>query len=96
MRHITAIITETDYVIDKTEHYIGVDSKKATKITLPQNPKDGRHIIVKAEMKPPLGNRKITIQTADESLIDGYKNYVIQVSHDVVHLMYRGNGWHVI
>jgi hypothetical protein len=46
-------------------------------------------------MKPPLGNRKITITTKDESLIDGYTDRVIQVSNESVTLIYR-DGWYII
>lgn len=96
MAYVTTTLIESDYYASDVDHYIGVDCKKATTIVLPINPPDGKVIIVKAEMKPPLGNRRITIITADDSSIDGYSNYIIQVSNEFVRLVYRGNGWHVI
>lgn len=96
MTYIATILTESNYIASEEDHYIGVDSKKPITILLPPNPSDGKVIVVKAEMRPPLGNRKITISTSDQSFIDGYSTYVIQVSNEFVHLVYRGNGWHVI
>lgn len=96
MTHITTTLVESNYIASEQNHYIGVDSKKPVTILLPPNPADGKVLIVKAEMRPPLGNRRITITTSDGSSIDGYTNYVIQVSNEFVQLIYRGNGWHVI
>ena len=96
MTHIVTALAESNYIASEQNHYIGVDSKKPVTIVLPPNPADGKVIIVKAEMKPPLGNRSITIATRDGSSIDGYSNYIIQVSNEHVQLIYRGNGWHVI
>lgn len=96
MSHITTTLVESNYRASKTDHYIGVDSRKATIITLPISPDDGKIIIIKAEMRPPIGNRKITILTKDGSTIDGYSNYVIHVSNESVQMVYRGDGWHVI
>lgn len=96
MTPINTILVDTNYTATINDHYIGVDAKKATTITLPTNASDGHLIIVKAEMKPPLGSRKITIEASDGSSIDGYSNHIIHVSNECVHLVYRGNGWHVI
>ena len=96
MSYVNTTLVESNYLASDLDHYIGVDSKKAVSIILPENPPDGKVIIVKAEMKPPLGNRRITITTRDGSAIDGYPNYVIQVSNEFVRLVYRGNSWHAI
>lgn len=96
MSYITTTLVETNYVASEQNHYIGVNSKKPVTILLPENPKDGKVLIVKAQMRPPIGDRKITITTSDGSTIDGYSNYVIQVSNEFVHLIYHGDAWHVI
>lgn len=92
---VNTVLTGSDYHATKDDCYIGVNSKEPTTIYLPTDPEDGRIIIVKAEMKPPLGNRKITITTKDGSLIDGYTDRVIQVSNESVTLIYR-DGWYII
>jgi hypothetical protein len=51
---------------------------------------------VKAEMKPPLGNRKITVVVEGGGTIDGYSEYVIQVSNDSVHMICRDGNWWII
>lgn len=96
MTHVSTILVDADYTATNDDYYIGVDSKKPTTITLPSNPEDGKIIIVKAEMKPPIGSRKITIESNDGSSIDGYSSYAIYVSNEKARLLYRGNGWHVI
>jgi len=90
-----AILVDDTYQAQPDDFYIGVNSTKPVTIYLPLEPTDGKIVIIKAEMKPPLGNRKITV-TSDESLIDGYAEYIMQVSHDSVTLLYRGDEWHII
>jgi hypothetical protein len=78
------------------DYYIGVASDGPTTITLPGDCQDCHEIIVKAEMGPPLGNRKITIVTADNALIDGANNYIIEVPYQSVNVLCRGGNWHII
>lgn len=96
MTIVHTTIVDNDYAATAEDYYIGVDTKKAITITLPALPDDGKIIIVKAEMKPPLGNRRITIEASDGSSIDGYSNFVICVSNEKARLIYRGHRWHVI
>lgn len=84
------------YTATADDFYIGVESDEPTTIYLPTEPIDGKIIIVKAEMKPPLGNRKITVKCLDDDLIDGYSEYVIQVSHESLTLIYSAKSWHII
>lgn len=90
----TTLVKES-YNVSPDDCYVGVNAEKATTITLPKKPSDGKVVIVKAEMKPPLGNRKVTITTADGTLIDGYENCIIQVSNETVRLVFR-DGWRII
>jgi hypothetical protein len=78
------------------EFYIAVDAAKASTIYLPTTPADGKIIIVKSEMRPPMGGRYITITTTDGSLIDGYDDTTITVSHDCKTLIFHNAGWHII
>lgn len=96
MTHIATTSIESNYIASEQNHYIGVDSKKPVVITLPERPLDGKVIIVKAEMRPPMANRHITIITNDGSTIDGYTNFFIQTSNESVQLVYHGSDWHVI
>lgn len=96
MTNLPTILVNSDYDATENDYYIGVDVKKPVTITLPAVPSDGKVIIVKAEMKPPIGNRKITIEARDGSSIDGYSKHMIHVSNESVTLIYRGHSWHEI
>lgn len=91
-----AILVSQDYTATMDDYYIGVASDGPTTITLPGDCQDCHEIIVKAEMGPPLGNRKITIVTADNALIDGANNYIIEVPYQSVNVLCRGGNWHII
>lgn len=91
----TTVTTPTHYGT-ADEFYIGVSSDKASTIYLPADAADGRIIIIKAEMRPPLGSRKIDIVTTDESTIDGYTTASITVSHGKMTLIRNNNNWFII
>jgi len=92
-----AVLVYQDYTATMDDYYIGVNSDGPVTITLPPNPTGCDEIIIKAEMGPPLGNRKVTVTTSDGSLIDGETDYVIEVPWQAVHLIYSGsNSWHII
>jgi len=92
----TAILVSQDYTATMDDYYIGVNSDGPTTITLPPDCDDCQQIIVKAEMGPPLGNRKITVTTSDGSMIDGASEYVIEVPYQSVKLLCRGGDWHIV
>ena len=94
-RNPTTLVGST-YQATNADFYIGVDSNEPTTIYLPESPLDGKIIIVKAEMAPPLGNRKITIKGSNGALIDGYSEYVIHTSNESVTVIYRVHGWYII
>jgi len=89
------VVVSKDYTASNTDYYIGVDSKDSVSIILPANPEDGKTIIVKAEMKPPLGSRKVTIKTSDGSLIDGTGSQILQQPYQSITVIYRNN-WFII
>ena len=86
----------TTYYASASDFYIGVDAEEASTVYLPTAVGDGKIIVVKSEMRPPMGNRKITIKTRDGLLIDGYSELVLTVSHDYRQMIFRNNAWHVI
>lgn len=91
------LLVDTDYYSTENDFYIGVQSDGPTTIHLPLDAEDGCQIVIKAEMHPPLGNRKISIVTDDNDCkIDGSNSYVIQVSYESVWLIKRGENWHKI
>jgi hypothetical protein len=92
----STILVSEDYEATCNNYYIGVNSKEPVKITLPKDCEDCCEIIVKAEMGPPLGNRKITISTSDGSLIDGSDKYVIEVPYQSIRLICRDSDWYII
>jgi hypothetical protein len=65
-------------------------------ISLPEECTDCCELIVKAEMGPPLGNRKVTIQTTGASYIDGTDKYVMEVPYQSVNIICRDGDWHII
>jgi len=94
------ILVTKNYTAQVDDYYIGVDSARSITITLPGDSGNCQEIIVKAEMGPPLGNRKITIVPASddsgEYFIDGEPKYVIEVPYQSVHLIRRDGNWWTI
>ncbi len=90
------ILVGEDYECEADDCYIGVDSIGPVTISLPVDISNGHQIVIKAEMGPPIGNRKVTINTLDGSLIDGAPTFVLSVPYESVHLIRRGFAWHII
>jgi hypothetical protein len=95
----TITISE-DYIAKNTDCYIGVNSVGPVTIILPSDSEDGHELIIKAEMGPPLGNRKITILPVNDAnsnvSIDGDDEYVIEVPYGSVSLIYNNNNWWIV
>ena len=92
----TAILVSIDYTATCDDYYIGVNSDGPVTITLPYECRECCQLVIKAEMGPPLGNRKITI-TSPNGLIDGVvQDYIIEVPFQSVHLFCRAGNWYVI
>jgi hypothetical protein len=90
------ILVSEDYTVKSTDNYIGVNSTGPVTITLPNDCTTCTQLVVKAEMGPPLGNRKITIVTNDGSSIDGKSDYILKVPYQSVSLICRGGNWWII
>lgn len=90
----TRLIT-THYAATSEDCYIGVNSEAPTVITLPSDPKMGQMLVIKLEMQPPVGNRKVTIIPPENTTIDGANFIVLQEPWESVTLVYREN-WFIV
>jgi hypothetical protein len=91
-----AKVVSEDYTVQSSDYYVGVDADGPVTITLPCGLEECREIIIKAEMGPPLGNRKITIVTDGDCTIDDADQYVIEVPYQSVRLLSRGGQWRIV
>jgi len=91
-----AILVTTDYTALTSDYYIGVKSSGPVNVFLPDNPEDCIQLVIKADMGPPLGTRKVTIVAQGTSTIDGDSTRVLTVPYESVNLISQGNSWHVI
>ena len=85
-----------DYLVQDDDFYIGVNSNQPVTVTLPCELDQCQMIVIKAEMGPPMGNRKVTIETDAGCLIDGEETIVLQSPYESVTLMYRAGYWNII
>ena len=92
----STILVSQNYTANVGDYYIGVNSNGAVTVTLPPNAPDCTELLIKAEMGPPLGNRKVTVTTSDGSYIDGSNNYIITVPYQSVNIICRGGDWWII
>lgn len=80
-------LISSDYTVTNEDCYIGVNSQSSVIIILPDNTPNGKHFYIKAEMSPPLGNRKIIIKTSHNSLIDDQTQIVITTAFKSIHVI---------
>jgi hypothetical protein len=92
----SSILVSEDYTANVGDYYIGVNSTGPTIITLPPDAPDCTELIIKAEMGPPIGDRKITVTTSDGSFIDGSNDYIITIPYQSVNIICRGGDWWII
>jgi hypothetical protein len=52
--------------------------------------------IVKVEMEPPIGNRKVIVKPEPPSLIDGQGDYTMATPYESVRVFRRGENWFTI
>jgi hypothetical protein len=90
------ITVDSSYQATANDFYIGVNSEEPTTITLPPDCDNCQIIVIKAEMGPPLGNRKVTVTTSDGSLIDGSDDYILTTPYESVTVICNGGDWYVI
>ena len=85
-----------DYTIVVTDYYIGVDADEAVTIKLPKKPEDCLEYIIKAQMGPPLGNRKVTIVPQGTATIDGLIEYEMTIPYESVTVISNDGNWWII
>jgi len=85
------ILVTTDYTANNKDYYIGVNCPTTCTITLPNNKKNGRHLIVKDES----GLCSINNITVIGNSIDNDTIAVMGINNMALHFVYR-NGWRII
>lgn len=88
------ILTTKDYSVKIDDYYIGVNVTKPTNIILPTAAPEGKIYVIKLEMAPPVGNRKVTVK-GNGYTIDGAAQIVLENAWECVQVLFRGNLWHV-
>lgn len=92
-----SVFINADYIASCNDYYIGVRSDNPVTITLPDCGANTCQIVVKAEMGPPMGDRKVTIiPSANTSMIDGDENYILNIPWESVQLFCRDGNWFII
>lgn len=89
----TTVISE-DYIPTQEDAYIGVQSKKPIEILLPNDLEEGTLFVIKLEMGPPIGNKKVKV--VSDTTIDGNSSLTLQNPYESVTLIYRGTEWYII
>jgi hypothetical protein len=91
-KDISTIVIDQDYEATLDDCYIGVKASKPVEILLPTVPPSGTLYMIKLEVGPPVGNRKVTIL----GTIDGKTKHVLQNPWESVTLISRGPDWFII
>jgi hypothetical protein len=89
------ILIEKDYSVTDTDYYIGVKATKPLNVFLPLVPIEGKIYVIKLEMEPPVGNRKITLK-GNGKLIDGKSSVVLENAYESITVLFRTDGWNII
>ena len=85
------ITIDSDYTVVKDDFYIGVNSINPITITLPTEFEC--ELVIKVEMGPPIGNRKITIKSQNNQRIDGEDKLVLEIPYQYVTLIHNRDNW---
>ena len=93
---LNTVIIKDNYTASQSDAYIGVDSTKSVTVLLPKEPEVGTTYIIKLQMGPPIGNRKVTIKAIDGTKIDGKSSIVLQNPYESISVIYNEYGWFII
>ena len=85
------ITIDQNYTVVKDDFYIGVNSVNPITITLPTEFEC--ELVIKVEMGPPIGNRKITIKPQNNQRIDGEDSLVLEIPYQYVTLIHNRDNW---
>jgi hypothetical protein len=89
-------VVKDDYIASIADYYIGVVSEDPITISLPENPPNGKILVIKWELGTPAGQRIATINTLDGSLIDGASSQKIKAPYRMLQVIYRAGAWYII
>jgi hypothetical protein len=86
------VVISKDYSATSKDCYIGVDSNEPVTVTLPTDCMSGKQLVIKAQMGPPLGNRKVTVLGP----VEDSSSYIITVPYGCVRLIYIDKVWYIV
>jgi hypothetical protein len=92
----SCITVHDDYDITQTDCYIGVESEEPITLTLPSGAADGKCVIIKLQMGPPIGNKKVTVLSEDACYIDGNTSVDLKLPYESMQLVKNDNQWNII
>lgn len=91
------ILIDEDYTIKQEDAYIGVNSAEPVSILLPNDILEGSVYVIKLEMGPPIGNRKVTVKPeSSTSKIDGNSSFILKRPYESITVIHRGGNWFII
>jgi hypothetical protein len=90
------ILVSEDYGCTNDDCYIGINCDRPITITLPISPGDGYQIALKIEMPELDAGQHVTIETNNDSTIDGALSYTMTEPWQSVHLLSRGGHWFIV
>lgn len=90
------ILVSEDYTATSFDYYIGVDSLESVTVILRGDADPCTEYIIKVEMEPPIGNRKVIVKPQEPSLIDGNESYTMTTPYESVRVFSRGGNWYTI
>jgi hypothetical protein len=90
------ILVSEDYGCTNDDCYIGINCDRPITITLPLYPGDGYQIALKIEMSKLAAGQHVTIETNNDSTIDGALSYTMTEPWQSVHLLSRGGHWFIV
>jgi len=89
-----------NYSLSASTYYLGIrNAYGPTNVILPEASNELNKCpvkIIKLEMGPPIGTRRVTISSSDGALIDGQSDYILQTPYECVTLIHSGDDWFVI
>lgn len=92
----SAKTVSNDYTVLVSDYYIGVKSTHSTTITLPSDPTDCLTFLIKAQMGPPMGLKKIKVVAQGSATIDGLTEYIMTIPYESVTVISNGGNWWIV
>jgi len=89
------IVIDKDYTVKEGDYYIGCQNEKAISVILPSIPLEGKIYIIKLEIKPPVGNRKVTVK-GNGKQIDASNSVVLENAYECLQVLFRSSSWNII